>query len=84
MKIAFAKPELPSAGTLVVGILEEHRLTPTAQQADKQSKGAIGRALAVGRFKGRPEDQLSILSPQGSRPSAFSCWGSASPRRSMR
>jgi len=65
MKIAFAKPELPSAGTLVVGILEEHRLTPTAQQADKQSKGAIGRALAVGRFKGRPEDQLSILSPQG-------------------
>ena len=65
MKITFAKPELPSAGTLVVGILEEHRLTPTAQQADKQSKGAIGRALAVGRFKGRPEDQLSILAPQG-------------------
>jgi leucyl aminopeptidase len=65
MKIAFAKPELPSQGTLVVGVLEEHRLTPTAQQADKQSKGAIARALAVGRFKGRPEDQLSILAPQG-------------------
>ena len=65
MKITFAKPELPSAGTLVVGILEEHRLTPTAQQAEKQSKGAIGRALAVGRFKGRPEDQVSILAPQG-------------------
>jgi leucyl aminopeptidase len=65
MKITFAKPELPSAGTLIVGILEEHRLTPTAQQAEKQSKGAIGRALAVGRFKGRPEDQVSILAPQG-------------------
>src|SRR5262249_1675526 len=30
MKISFVKSELPSAGTIVVGVLEEHRLTPTA------------------------------------------------------
>jgi leucyl aminopeptidase len=65
MKIAFAKSELPSAGTIVVGVLEEHRLTPTAQQLDKLTKGAIGRALAVGRFKGRPDEQLAILAPPG-------------------
>jgi leucyl aminopeptidase len=65
MKIAFAKPELPDAGTVVVGILDENRLTPTAQQLDKQTKGALSRALAVGRFKGRPEDQLAVLAPQG-------------------
>ncbi len=65
MKIVFAKPELPSVGTIVVGVLAEHRLTPTAQQLDRQSKGAIGRALSVGRFKGRPDEQLAILAPQG-------------------
>src|SRR5262249_15799047 len=32
MKIAFAKPELPDSGTVVVGVLEENQLTPTAQQ----------------------------------------------------
>ena len=65
MKIAFAKSELPSAGTIVVGVLEEHRLTPTAQQLDKLTKGAIDRALSVGRFKGRPDEQLAILAPPG-------------------
>ncbi|HYV88029.1 MAG TPA: M17 family peptidase N-terminal domain-containing protein, partial [Candidatus Polarisedimenticolia bacterium] len=65
MKIAFAKPELPASGTVVVGVLEEHRLTPTAQQIDKLTKGAITRALAVGRFKGRADEQLAILAPQG-------------------
>jgi leucyl aminopeptidase len=65
MKIAFAKPELPSTGTIAVGVLEEHRLTPTAQQLDKQTKGAIGRALGVGRFKGRADEQLSVLTPPG-------------------
>jgi leucyl aminopeptidase len=65
MKIAFAKPELPGSGTLVVGVLEEHRLTHTAQLVDKQTKGAIARALSVGRFEGRPDEQLAILAPQG-------------------
>ena len=65
MKIAFAKPELPGSGTIVVGVLEEHRLTPTAQMIDKQIKGAISRALSVGRFKGRPDEQMAVLAPQG-------------------
>src|SRR5262249_1458856 len=65
MKIAFAKPELPDSGTVVVGVLEENQLTPTAQQLDKQTKGGVSRALAVGRFKGRPEEQLAVLAPQG-------------------
>ncbi len=65
MKIVFGKPELPSAGTIVVGVLDENRLSPTAQQLDKATKGAIGRALSVGRFKGRPDEQLAILAPPG-------------------
>jgi leucyl aminopeptidase len=65
MKLNFAKPQLPSGGTIVVGVLEENRLTPSAQQLDRQTKGAIARALGLGRFKGRPDEQLAILAPQG-------------------
>jgi len=65
MKIAFAKPALPESGTVVAGVLEEHRLTPTAQQLDKLTKGAVSRALGAGRFKGRVDEQLAVLAPQG-------------------
>jgi leucyl aminopeptidase len=65
MKIAFAKPELPSTGAVVVGVLEDLKLTPSAAALDKQLKGAIGRAIGASRFKGRPEDVLPILAPAG-------------------
>ncbi len=65
MKLNFAKPQVLSGGTIVVGVLEENRLTPSAQQLDRQTKGAIARALGLGRFKGRPDEQLAILAPQG-------------------
>ncbi|MGH6932167.1 MAG: leucyl aminopeptidase [Dongiaceae bacterium] len=65
MKISFAKPEIPTSGAIVVGVLDERKLTPTAAQLDKQTKGAIGRALAASRFKGKPEDALTIMAPAG-------------------
>jgi leucyl aminopeptidase len=66
MKISFAKPELPNAGALVVGVLDERRLTSTAAALDRDTEGAIGRALAASsRFKGRGEDLLTLLAPAG-------------------
>ncbi|MGH6927232.1 MAG: M17 family peptidase N-terminal domain-containing protein, partial [Dongiaceae bacterium] len=52
MKISFSKIELPSSGAIVVGVYEDRKLTPTAAQLDKQTKGAIERALGASRFKG--------------------------------
>lgn len=67
MKIAFAKPDLPTTGSVVVGVLEDLKLTPSAAALDRTLKGAIGRAIgSSSRFKGRPEDILSILAPAGS------------------
>ena len=64
MKISFAKPELPNAGALVVGVLDERRLTSTAAALDRDTEGAVGRALAASRrFKGRGEDLLTVLAP---------------------
>ncbi|MGH9657023.1 MAG: M17 family peptidase N-terminal domain-containing protein, partial [Bryobacteraceae bacterium] len=65
MKISFSKIELPSSGAVVVGVYEDRKLTPTAAQLDKQTKGAIERALAASRFKGKPDDILTVLAPSG-------------------
>ncbi len=65
MKIAFAKPDLPSSGAVVVGVLEDLKLTASAASLDKLLKGALGRAIAASRFKGRPDDILPVLAPGG-------------------
>ncbi len=66
MKIAFAKPEIPNTGAVVVGVLADTKLTPSATALDKQLKGTLTRAIAASRFKGRPEDLLPVLAPAGS------------------
>src|SRR5262249_60033508 len=63
MKISFSKPEVPEGAAVVVGVYDDRKLTPTAAQLDKQTKGAIGRALAASRFKGRADDLLNVLAP---------------------
>src|SRR5919109_5633876 len=65
MKISFSKIEIPTSGAIVVGVYEDRKLTPTAAQPDKQTKGAIERALGASRFKGKADDILTILAPAG-------------------
>jgi leucyl aminopeptidase len=63
MKIVFAEPARPKSGTLVVGVLEERQLSPTAAALDKESGGSVTRAIAASRFTGRKDDVLGILAP---------------------
>ena len=65
MKIAFAKPQLPTEGAVVVGVLEGKALTATAQKLDGVTGGALTRALATGRFDGKRDQTLTILAPTG-------------------
>jgi leucyl aminopeptidase len=65
MKIAFAKPEIPTSGTLVALAADGRKLGKLAQQLDKSTKGAIARALEASRFKGGAEEFLTILAPAG-------------------
>ena len=65
MKIAFAKPEQPNAGTYVVGVLEDRKLTPAAAALDKQGGGVVTRAMKSGRFAGRKGETLEIVAPEG-------------------
>ncbi|MGE5145804.1 MAG: M17 family peptidase N-terminal domain-containing protein, partial [Candidatus Eiseniibacteriota bacterium] len=65
MKIAFVEPALPKTGSLVVGILEERELTPTAADIDRRCGGALKRAMEFSRFRGKREQTLDVLVPQG-------------------
>ncbi|HUN44907.1 MAG TPA: leucyl aminopeptidase [Stellaceae bacterium] len=65
MKIAFADLRLPKSGTLVVGVLEGKKLTPTAAALDRESNGAIAQAMAASRFTGKKEETLAVPAPRG-------------------
>jgi leucyl aminopeptidase len=65
MKIAFAEPSAPKTGSLIVGVLDDRKLTASAQQIDQQSGGMVTRAMAASKFKGRSDDVLNILAPTG-------------------
>jgi leucyl aminopeptidase len=65
MKIAFAKLEQPNSGAIVAGVFEDRKLTPTAAALDRQTDGAVTRALAGSRFKGKPDNLLALIAPAG-------------------
>jgi leucyl aminopeptidase len=66
MKIEFAESGRPHAGAVAVGVWEDGVLTPAARRLDEASAGALSRALAVSpRFRGRKDDLLPVVAPQG-------------------
>ena len=65
MKIEFSGIAVPSQGTIVVGVLEERVLTASAQLLDGRTSGALSRAIATGRFKGKKNQQLALVAPPG-------------------
>jgi leucyl aminopeptidase len=65
MKIAFAKPALPTEGALVVSVLADGVLSPTAAAIDAQTGGLIARAIAASRFEGKKDQTLLLVAPHG-------------------
>src|SRR5262245_29658610 len=69
MNVAFAKLELPTSGAIVAGVFANNKLSPSASKLDRQTRGAIARAIADSRFTGRAEDALMINAPAGTKAS---------------
>jgi len=63
MNISFAAPSVPTSGALVVGVLEGKKLSPSAANLNKQTGGALERALATGSFAGKKGEILEIIAP---------------------
>ena len=62
MKIAFAKPSLPTEGAIAVAVLEGKLLSASARKLDDEADGAITRALANSRFEGK-KGQTLMMNP---------------------
>ena len=65
MRLTFASPEFDRPGAVAVFATEERKLLPSALKLDKQTGGAIKRAMTASRFKGMKRQTLKILAPQG-------------------
>jgi leucyl aminopeptidase len=65
MKIAFSAPALPKEGTIVVCVAEDRALTPAAASLDRETGGALARAMAASRFRGKKDQFLAVLAPAG-------------------
>ncbi|MCK5622884.1 MAG: leucyl aminopeptidase [Alphaproteobacteria bacterium] len=65
MKISFAEPALPTKGAVVVLVEAGKKLSPAAKNLDKQTKGAIKRAIGASRFEGKKGQSLEIVAPAG-------------------
>ena len=63
MNISFAAPSVPASGALVVGVLEGKKLTPSAASLNKETDGALERALDSGSFSGKKGELLEIIAP---------------------
>ncbi|HVP83525.1 MAG TPA: leucyl aminopeptidase [Rhizomicrobium sp.] len=65
MQLSFAAPAVETSGVWVVGALAGGGLTHAAQRADKAAGGVLTRALKTSRFKGKPNEILEVIAPDG-------------------
>jgi leucyl aminopeptidase len=63
LDVAFAKPNLPKSGALVLLISEGEKPSGIWQQLDEATDGAIARALKAAEFKGGKGKTCTVLAP---------------------
>jgi len=67
MKISFSNPAAITSGVVVVGVNEGNKLSSSAASIDKASGGSLVRAIKASTFKGKKGQQLSIMTPAGTK-----------------
>ena len=63
--LSFASRSAPADGVAVVFAEEGRKLTPSAQDLDKKSKGLLSKAAEITGFKGKKEQTVDLVAPQG-------------------
>ena len=63
LDIAFAKPALPKSGALALLIHEGEKPSGLWEQLDRETGGAIARAIAAAEFKGGKGKTATLLAP---------------------
>lgn len=81
MQISFQTPTLDGHGATALAIGEGNVLAASADRADKQSGGAIRRALSVSRFSGKAGQILELVAPSGLKVSRILLVGLGKPEK---
>ena len=79
MKIDFTASAAPRAGAIVAMVADNKTLSPTAQRLDRDSGGAVRRAINDSKFKGGKDQTLMIPAPRGVRVSRILLVGIGKP-----
>jgi leucyl aminopeptidase len=79
MRISFAKPALDRAGALCVFVADGGSLSSSAERMDRQTGGALGRAIASSRFQGGQAKTLAVVAPAGVKASRILLVGTGKP-----
>ena len=67
MKFTFASTPIPRTGIIVAGVLADRKLTPSAEELDKRTRGRLKKAIAASQFKGNKNQTLTVLAPAGTK-----------------
>ncbi len=67
MNISFAKIAAPTKGVAVLTVPEGGKLGPAAAKLDKQTRGAVSRAIKAAEFTGKREKTLVLMVPAGTK-----------------
>jgi len=65
MRLTFSSPDLSKPGALAVFATENATLSPSAEKLDRDTGGALKRAISASKFKGDKGQTLKLLAPQG-------------------
>jgi leucyl aminopeptidase len=79
MQLSFVAPGAIGSGALVVGAIDGATLLPAAESADKETGGALKRALGFSRFTGKPGQMVELLAPAGVKASRILLVGLGKP-----
>jgi len=63
--LSFVSKSAAGDGVAVVFAEEGGKLTPAAKDLDKKAKGLLSKAASIAGFKGKKEQTVDILAPQG-------------------
>jgi leucyl aminopeptidase len=79
MRISFASPAMPRSGAIVAWVAKGKRLSATAERLDRQTGGAVKRAISASRFNGARGQSLSLIAPAGIKASRIILAGLGDP-----
>ncbi|HEU4476849.1 MAG TPA: leucyl aminopeptidase [Methyloceanibacter sp.] len=65
ISLSFAGKTAPAEGVVVVFAEEGRKLTPAAQDLDKKTKGLLSKAAEITGFKGKKDQSVDLIAPQG-------------------